>query len=156
MFEVFKDESVNIEIFNVAFLISLASLFYFPAIILIFLLIATLIIYYLINIRELLASIIGLIAAISFPVALYYYWHDQLGEKIVFFTGLSINIQSVFRQIVPYGWVSIVVIGLIGLISISRIYLGTLRDKPIRIRKRFQVLLAYFIISVVGIFLPVH
>jgi hypothetical protein len=151
MFEVFKEESVNVEIFNVAFFISVASLFYFPAIIFIFLLIATLIIYYLINIREFFASFIGLFLPYLF-LALYYYWHDMLSEKIEFFTGLSINVRSLFIQIVPYGWFSIIVVGIIGLISISRIYLGALLDKPIRIRKRFQVLLAYLIISVAGVF----
>lgn len=150
MFEVFKDETVNIEIFNVAFLISIASLFYLPALLFIFLLIAALITYFLLSIRELLASIIGVLLPYIF-VTLYYYWFDQLEEKIGYFSALTINIETIFKQIVPYGWASIVVTGLIGLVSISRIYLGTLRDKPIRIRKRFQVLLAYLIISVVSV-----
>ncbi len=150
MFEVFKDETVNIEIFNVAFLVSIASLFYLPSLLFIFLLIAALTIYFLLGIRELLASIIGVLLPYIF-VSLYYYWFDELGEKIGYFSALTLNIESIFKQIVPYGWASIAITGLIGLISISRIYLGTLRDKPIRIRKRFQVLMAYLIISVVSV-----
>jgi membrane-associated HD superfamily phosphohydrolase len=54
-------------------------------------------------------------------------------------------------QFVPFGWVSIILIGLIGLIAIGRLYLGSLRDKPVRIRRRYIVLLVYLLISAVAV-----
>ncbi|MFW5724896.1 MAG: DUF6427 family protein [Bacteroidota bacterium] len=150
MFEVFREEAVFIEIFNVGFFISLASLFYFPALSLILLFIASLIIYYLVNLRALLASLIGLGLPYIF-VALYYYWFNRLQEQWDTFARLPFDAGLSSMQFVPFGWVSIIIIGFIGIIAITRLYLGTLRDKPIRIRRRYNVLLVYLLISIASV-----
>jgi len=149
MFEVFKGESANIEIFNIGFFVSMASLFYFPALSFIFLIISALIIYYLVRIKELLASIIGLALPYIF-VALYYYWFDMLEVKVDQLQGVKLNLELLSIQIVPYGWVSILLVGTTALISVIRIYLGSLRDKPIRIRNRYYVLLVYLLIAIIS------
>lgn len=150
VFEVFNEDSVNIEIFNVGLFISIASLFYFPATLFIILLISALVLYYQLNLRAILASIGGLILPWIF-VILYYYWFDLLGEKLVYLQELSINFNLLALPITPFGWASIGVIGLISITAIVRLYLGTLRDKPIRIRKRLQILLIYLVLSIVSI-----
>ncbi len=150
VFEVFDEDTVNIEIFNVGLFISIASLFYFPATLFIILLIAALIIYYQINLRAILASVAGLLLPWIF-VILYYYWYDLLGEKLNYLRELRINFDLLSLPITPFGWAAIGVIGLISVIAIVKLYLGTLRDKPIRIRKRLQILLIYLIISILSI-----
>jgi hypothetical protein len=152
MFEVFKGESANIEIFNIGFFVSLASLFYFPALTFIFLIISALFIYYLVRIKEILASIIGLALPYIF-VALYYYWFDMLEIKVDQLQSAKLSIELLSIQIVPFGWISIIIVGATAMISIMRIYLGSLRDKPIRIRNRYYVLLLYFIIAILTAFL---
>lgn len=150
MFDVFRDEAVFVEIFNVGFFVSLASLFYFPAMIFIFLIISALIIYFLVNIRSIFASLIGLFLPYMFA-ALYFYWNDISFAQIFLAGTLQVTAEFLTRHIVPFGWVSIIVIGLTGLIAILRLYLGALRDKPVRIRKRYQVLLIYLIVAVVSV-----
>ncbi|TVQ93898.1 MAG: hypothetical protein EA393_01600, partial [Bacteroidetes bacterium] len=51
----------------------------------------------------------------------------------------------------PLAWASIGVIGIIALVAIFRIYFGGLSDKPVRIRKRYHVLLAYFFIAAITV-----
>ncbi len=148
IFDVFNEDDVFLEVFNVGFFISLASLFYIPALWFILLMISALFIYYLVNIRGLLASVIGFITPYGF-MALYYFWHDRLGEK----ASELFNFNQLFSQltisITPIGWASIGVIGLVALVAIFRIYFGGLSDKPVRIRKRFHVLITFFIIAAI-------
>jgi len=150
VFEVFNEDSVNIEIFNVGLFISLASLFYYPAILFFILLIAALVVYFQVNLRGILASLAGIVLPWIF-VILYYYWFDQLDEKLQYLQGISINFDLFSLPITPYGWASTGVIGMIGITAVIRLFLGTLRDKPIRIRKRLQILLIYLLISILSI-----
>jgi len=150
IFDVFSEEEVYVEIFNVGFLISLASLFYIPALWFILLLISALIIYYLVNIRSILASIIGFVTPYMF-VALYYYWFDKLEERSAELLNFRSLLSDFSLSFTPLAWASIGVIGIIALVAIFRIYIGGLSDKPVRIRKRYHVLLAYFIIAAITV-----
>ncbi len=151
IFDVFRDEAVFIEIFNVGFLISLASLFYFPALVFILLIISALLIYYLTNIRAILASIMGFMLPWLF-VALYFFWIDTLAEQMHAFTILNIERVLSSWPADYWGWIRLITTAITGLIAIASIYLGGLRDKPVRIRKRYQVILAYLLISLVALF----
>ncbi len=160
MFEVFMDESANIEIFNIGFFISLASLFYFPGITLLLLLISALVIYYLLKVKEIIASVLGVITPWFF-VFVFYFWFDMNDDALQYLNAFTINVGLFKTNIYPFEWAYIWVIGVITIISVVRMYLGLLRDKPIRIRKRLQVLLAYLIIAIISYFfvsahLPVH
>ena len=151
IFDVFNEDDVFLEVFNVGFFISIASLFYLPSLWFVLLLIASLFIYYLVNIRGILAAILGFFTPFMF-LTVYYFWHDKLAEKATQYFSLQ-NLFSEFSlfNIVPIGWASIGVIGTVALVAITRTYIGGLRDKPVRIRKRFQVLLTYFIIALITI-----
>lgn len=150
--DVFSEEHVYAEVFNVAFLVSIASLFYFPALIFILFLFAALILYFLFNARAILASLMGLGIPYIF-MALFYYWFDQLPEKADSFSFPFISVMDVLVLSTPYAWISFGVIGLLTLVSLFRIYLQGLRDKPVRIRKRYQVLLIAFLVAIGGYFL---
>jgi hypothetical protein len=147
MFEMYNDEVVNIEIFNVAFFISIASLFYLPALFFFFFILVTLIIYFILRVREILAALTGLILPYLF-LALYFYWTDVLFEKVNHFTQTGLDTTRILGQITPYGWVFLLVLGLMALIAIMKTYFGTVRDKPIRIRRRYQVVMAFLLVSV--------
>jgi len=146
MFEVFMDESANIEIFNIGLFISLASLFYFPAIVLLLLLISALVIYYLLNIKQIIASVLGVLIPWFF-VFLYFFWFDLTDQANIQIQSFYLNRGLLTTTITPFNLAYIWVIGIITLVSMIRIYLGISRDKPIMIRKRLQVLLAYLIIA---------
>jgi len=148
IFDVFNEDDVFLEVFNVGFFISLASLFYTPALWFILLIISSLFIYYLVNIRGILASVIGFVTPYMF-VALYHFWHDQLKEKAAAFFDFSMFFSGFSFSLTPINWASIGVIGLVALVAILRIFLGGLRDKPVRIRKRFHVVLVFFIIAII-------
>lgn len=151
IFDVYSEDDVFLEVFNVGFFISIASLFYLPSLWFVLLLISSLFIYYLVNIRGILAAIIGFFTPFLF-VSIYYFWYDKLAEKITEFFSLKILISEFsLSDIVPIGWASVGVIGTVALVAILRTYLGGLRDKPVRIRKRFHVLLIYFIIALITI-----
>jgi hypothetical protein len=151
IFDVFNEDDVFLEVFNVGFFISIASLFYLPSLWFLLLLLASLFIYYLVNIRGILAAIMGFITPYMF-LALYYFWYDKLAEKVTeYFSMQVLLLEFSLFNIVPIGWASIGVIGTVALVAIIRIYIGGLRDKPVRIRKRFHVLLAYFIIALITI-----
>jgi hypothetical protein len=149
MFEMYNDEVINIEIFNVAFLISLASLFYLPAIFFIFFVFATLILYYLLSVREILAALIGMVLPYLF-LAIYYYWTDVLEQKIQQMISINIDISAFYYDLTPYKMVFLSVMGLISLVAVLRVYLGSVPDKPVRIRKRYHVVLANLVIAVLS------
>lgn len=150
IFDVFDEDNVFLEVFNVGFLISLASLFYIPALWFILLIISSLFIYYLVNIRGILASGIGFLTPYFF-LGLYYFWFDQLDEKVAGFFNFSNLFSDFSYSLTPINWASIGVIGLVTLVALARIFLGGLRDKPVRIRKRFQVVLVFFTIATLTI-----
>lgn len=150
IFDVFSEDDVFLEVFNVGLFISLASLFYMPALGFILLIISALIIYFLVNMRGIMASVIGFVFPYIF-LMLYYYWFDiPLSNlwSLFYFEGFSV-LQGNWH-LTTYDWILLSVLGLVGLVSFFRIYLGGLRDKPIRIRKRFQVLLAYLLIALLS------
>ncbi len=149
IFDVFSEDDVFIEIFNVGFLVSLASLFYLPALWFIILVFSALIIYFLLNIRGIIASIIGFVTPYFF-VALYFYWFDMLVEKSSGLWEFHQPLGIFSLDYTPYAKVSLGVFGFISLVAIAKTYLGTILDKPVRIRKRFQILLVFFLISLVS------
>ncbi len=150
IFDVFTEEEVYLEIFNVGFLVSFASLFYLPALFFILLLVASLLIYFFVNIRALLASIMGLITPYIF-VVLYYYWFDMLEEKAAEIVVFAQPLDLLSFQPEPFAWVSIIIFGFVGLVSVFKIYFGTLPDKPVRIRRRYKLLLVYLIVALLSV-----
>jgi hypothetical protein len=160
VFDVFNEDDVFIEIFNVGLLVSLASLFYWPAFLLVILLFASLIVYYIFNIRGILASIIGFATPYLF-VALYYFWYDLFWEKLDEIVGFFELIRFSDLKIKIYARVSLLVLSFFSLIALSHIYLRTMHDKTVRIRKRFQILLILLLVTVLstllaGEYLSIH
>lgn len=160
IFDVFNEDDVFLEIFNVGFLLSIASLFYQPAIWYIIIVIGALITYYLFNIRGILASLIGFVTPYLF-VSLYYFWFDMLPEKSESFLQFFQIIDFRSLHITNYGKLSIAFFAIISIFLIAKIHLGSVTDKTIRIRKRLQVVLILFFTMIASVlfageFISIH
>ncbi len=147
IFKVYHERQAIMEVLNVGLLMAVAGLFYYPALPLLLLLIFSLFLYFPVNLRTLLAALMGYVIPFFF-LGLYYYMFDKLGEKL---DAISIFIQplEVFRQSLDiYQQAFAVALGLLSVFAFLRLQLLYLPDKPIRIRKRITVLSLFFLFSV--------
>lgn len=154
IFEVFSEEAVHVEIFNVGFFIALTGLFYLPALPLFLLLIVSLILYFVVGLRSLMASLMGFAVPFVFTF-LYYFWFDRTEEWLQIYSEMWNIGGRLPGDLTTFGWISMILFLLLGLISVLKLYVGVLPDRPVRIRKRFQVLLAYLFIAVLPVFIIV-
>lgn len=145
IFQVYNEDDVFVQIYNVGTLVSIASLFYLPALWLLLLMIAALVIYYLVNLRAIMASILGFLTPYLF-LALYYYWYDMGSELQALIPAYQLTPDVFSQNLTPYTRVSFAVLSLISIIVILRTYLNPITEKPIRIRKRYHVILAFLLI----------
>jgi len=88
LFASYRRTTAFSEVFDAGFLLSLASLFYFPSIILFPVLGFGLLIFRAFHLREWLVSFIGVLVPYCFVFA-YYFWNDMLGsfwfDKLAYF-----------------------------------------------------------------------
>lgn len=77
LISLYRNEAAYPQVFNIALLMALAVLCYFPAIVLLPLIWLGLIIYHPFNIREWIVGLMG-IATPFFFVFVYYHWYDRL------------------------------------------------------------------------------
>ncbi|MBP6977771.1 MAG: hypothetical protein PHD61_05365 [Bacteroidales bacterium] len=143
------------EIFNGTFLISMASLFYLPSLIFLFLFWLSLIIYRISSLREWIVTISGLIAPYIF-VAFYYYWTDSFSVfledyVLVMFRFIPFTLGSLkpwLGELYIALGIVIFILLIIGLIKLS---LET-TEKVITVRKRMNVIIYWTIISIISFF----
>ncbi len=155
MFDVQQEEHVSKQVYNVGFLIAMASLFHYPAIFLFAALIFSVFVYYLVSVRTIIASLLGLITPFAF-LALYFFLMD---EFLNWFKNLTVSIQPmlVFQlDISIYQKAFIAVVGLLAIFAFLRLQLIYKATKPIRIRKRITVLLLFFLVSVASFIVVVN
>jgi hypothetical protein len=151
IFQTYDEEIVLVEVFNVGMLISIAGLFYYPAWLFFILLIISLFIFYIIELRSFLAASIGFIMPLFF-LALYLFLTDSLREQFfefplhVAFPDFSFGNKSGLTKIFAVFLAGITVLAVIHLIFIH------LPDKPIRLRKRLWVLFYFLITSLTTVF----
>ncbi len=132
--------------FNVAALISLAGLFYYPALFLFLALLMALFVYYLLSLRVFVAAFLGLLLPFGF-LATYYFLRGSLPARVDGFlawvhSGLWSGWETgIFDKV--YAAVLIV----LSLISLLRLFWVYMPGKPIRIRKRIRALLWLFVVS---------
>lgn len=155
IFDVYNEEEVFLEVFNVGLLIGVASLFYLPAFVFYLLLLAALAVYFLIRLRGFLSSLLGFMTPWFFTVV-YYYLSDQLSgwietffDSLVLFKLFSYNFQL-------FSEVFFIFIALISIVALFRTYTFFVKGKPVRIRKRFTVLAYFILFSVLSSFFVVE
>ena len=154
IFDVYNENEVFLEVFNSGLLIGLATMFYFPAFVFFFFLLVALAVYFLINLRGVLAALFGFATPMLY-IGVYYYLTDNLSEQVEIYTE-GIRLLSVFSYNFPaYFYIFYSLVFLIGLSALAKLYLSYSRGKPVRIRKRFTAL-GYFIFFAVHSYLFVR
>lgn len=149
IFDTFAEKDVPIEVFNVGVLISLAGLFYPPALWFFFLAIASLFVYLVGNIRGILATLMGFATPFLF-LGVYYFLIDSLEqevENLIYFPEFFKVFQYSFSY---YTQTFIVFFSILFLMSFVRVTFRHINDKPVRIRKRFNILVWFFVISLLS------
>ncbi len=132
--------------FNSGLFVALASMFYFPVIILFFLVLISFVIYRQFFWREWLISIMGLILPYLF-LASYYFWTDQLYLKHLEYMNAFkfIDLKNLIFDKIFYFQAGFV--ALLLLISFFRLIVAY-NEKQIRIRKAYSMLIWFFLVSV--------
>ncbi len=149
--DVFNEDKVYFEIFNVGLLVGVASLFYFPAILFILLAIIALFVYYLVSLRAVLATLIGFFTPFFF-LCLYYFLIDELHNCFTLFSDIFSTCFILNIETGMFLRTYLIVYALVALIAVLKVFLSVIRDRPMRIRKRYNILFYFFLISLVSVF----
>ncbi len=154
LIDVHKEQQIAKELFNSGFLIGLASLFYYPALVIFLALIASVFIYYIVNFRRLIAAILGLITPFAFTLTYYF----LIGELLSWYDEFAIIIKPLLifeLETTLYQKIFIGGLALFSLLAFSHLQLVYKAAKPIRTRKRITLLFLFFLISVSSYILAV-
>ncbi len=146
----FKEDKVYLEIFNVGLLVGVASLFYVPAILFIVIALIALFMYFLASLRGIIATLTGFITPFFF-ISVYYFLTDQLLIRIHEFTDISITFMTFSLDIETYFHAYTVLFAIITFIALIKVYLVVIKDNPVRIRKRYNILLFFLVISLISL-----
>ncbi len=147
LIDVYEEQQIAKELFNSGLLIGLASLFYYPAMVLFLALIASVFVYYIVNARRLLAALLGLITPFVFILTVCFLKGDLLTwyDEFVF----VINPLLIFElETTVYQKVFIGGLALFSLVAFIHLQLVYKTSKPIRTRKRITLLNLFFLISI--------
>lgn len=151
IFRTYDQEVVLVEVFNVGMLISIAGLFYFPAFLFFVLLLISLFIYYIIDLRSFIAACMGFLLPFFFLILVLFLTdklQDQLyvGSFELSFSGLlTTESTGIAKGLMGY-------IGGMAALSVFHLVFVHLPDKPIRLRKRLWVLFYFFLTSLLTLF----
>ncbi len=125
-------------IFTAGFFISLASFFYFPAILLYGFLLICFLVYRTVQWREWISSFIGLVTPYLFLFAIYFLT-DQLPVLIEMYSDFFIQLSFSLPVLSSYNWI---MIGLAGLFSILGFWdtVFHMSEKTVELRKKTIIL----------------
>lgn len=146
---VYNQKSVLQEVFNASVLISIASLFYFPSILIILLIWATFIIIRPLEWRNYLVSLFGPIL-VGIWLTSYYFLTDQLPKL----AGKYLVFNNYFEELKISGF-SFVVIGfliVIALVAFGSLLKG-LSKNTVRVKNLLRVVSFFFVLSLITFFL---
>lgn len=149
VFSAYGEEEVFLEVFNVGLLIGIATLFYYPVISLMLVLLYALFIYYVFSLRGFMAALLGFLIP-GFFLGLYYFLTDCLQEMIVsIFT--EIKLFEVFYN--PFQTYGLIFLGFIFFLVVITLVpsLAWVQEKAIRLRKRYYVVVFFFVVAVLSI-----
>ncbi len=149
IFDVYNEEEVFLEVFNSGLLLGIATLFYIPVFVFYIFLVIALAVYFLISLRGVLASLLGFITPAIFTWV-YYYLTDNLEYNVnLIFSEFSVfDVFSVEFSTFHYiFWMFVLFFGIIAFI---KVFVNYVSGKPVRIRKRFSVLLYFIFVTVIS------
>jgi hypothetical protein len=146
LLRMYNQNEQQLEVFNVGMFISLAGLFYAPAWLFFILLLVTLFIFFLVDLRSFLAAIIGFI----FPFVLLITFYVLRDIPLQMLAGEALFYGGLWPVITDMSLVYKILLGFVaGLSSLAIFHLVALfiPDKPIRLRKRLWVVVYLFFIA---------
>lgn len=151
LFKLYKTSNSMMIAFDAGMIIAIASLFYFPTILWIVLVWASLVIFRPFNWKEWLSVLVGFAIPYIF-IALYYWWIDQIELFVAIWRPLKNSLWQ--TNIFPhtFDFLPLIPITLIFIISLNR-----LRDNfyknVVHVRKCQQLLLASLIITAISYYI---
>jgi hypothetical protein len=150
-FRLIKKEKMYGDIFDIGFLVSLASFFYFPAIALLLFSLACLINLRSFNYREFVVLLLGL-ATPFFLLFTYYYWNDDLPQMLISVTnhyerGWFLNFNPHKIEWMQIGFILALSVVLLGVVP------GVVYASLIQVRKFVAILMFLLVIILASFFL---
>ncbi len=142
----YGEGEVMLKVFNVGVLLAIAGLFYYPALMFFLWLIMVLALYYLLSLRGLIAAAMGFVTPFFFLFT-WYFLSDQHFERIQDLPKPDSVIEITANWHQPLLLATIILIALLAIVSIMRLTLFYISDKPMRIRKKFSIILQFFVFS---------
>jgi len=151
IFSIYKSPFPLGNIFDSAALISLASLFYLPAAVLLILLLISILILRAFAWRNFAVAIIGFIIPYLF-VGVYYFWNENFHEFRRFTIPATLpDVKNITVQTNIYGWILFSMIAILFLLTLVKAQANFYKN-VIRTRK-FQMLLLFFLAITILIYL---
>lgn len=132
--------------FNAGFLVSLASLFYFPAIAMIILVWMTFVVFRLLYWRSWINSIIGLILPYLF-LATWFFWNDNLASKIAEYRNALQFVNISGLDFNAFQWFAVSLTGVFILWAFLR-FMSISGERQIKTRK-FLLVIDWFTILII-------
>ena len=148
IFSTYKHANPLSRFFDVGFLVAFASMFYFPAILLIFLVFASLSIMRPFVWREWVASVIGLLLPYFF-MSVYYFWIDKLEHFWI--QVIPSQMTNVFSLNSFYSYVSTGVVAATAIVLILAIIAlrSNFSKNAIRTRDYQKIVISFLFISII-------
>ena len=151
MFDIYDEEKAYSQIFKIGLFISIASLFYLPALFLIVLVFVSFIIFKLFKWREWFIFLIGLATPYLYT-AVYWFWNNKLIVTIYAYEDYFRTINFGIHKFNTNLYILMAISGILILLSISKI-LNDVREKLIKIRLYHYVIIWFLIISLILLFI---
>ncbi len=149
LFDVYDEKSISRELFNAGFLIGMAGLFYYPALTFYLALIISVFLYYIVSLRRIIASLLGLITPVLM-LFVYFLLVDELTHWYEELTFVARPFQLFELETGIYQKLFIGVLSVLSMVAFLRMQLIYKTAKPIRTRKRITLLYLFFFISVLS------
>ncbi len=149
IFAWYKKERVTAPVFDTAFLIAIASLFFFPYVVFFLFVLTALMVLRPFSIREYLIAVIGLLLPYYF-IGVYFFWVDQLPEFLhsLVIAELKFNAQGMARN------ARILAIGIpvLAIITWSAFYIqANLFRMVVQVRNYLIVVVWFFVVGVLSL-----
>jgi len=150
-FSLFKNDSPVSPIFDASFLLAVATLLYFPAILFFFLLLYSIYNLRSFNFREMMIAVVGFTLPFFF-LAVYGFWTDTLVSSThKFFARFTFHkIQEELHDLKSAIWIAVYIVLLV-LLSLVRLRSNFYRN-TIKTRSTQEILFVFFILALAGLF----
>ncbi len=154
LYSTYRKEQAFSELFDSALFLSIGTLFYYPAILFVFMLWIYLLVFRGLSVREWLATLVGLALPYLF-VFMYYFWNDSLGYFLIHKISFRSVLKVGYFYELHYGKIVLYALFLIlFVVSISRLLRGlpvnTILARKILYANIWQVLFCFLIAIIAG------